>query len=199
MTVQLEAKPLFDLDAFREFCDRPENADRSFELDHGRIVEMPRPSRLHGLVCGILAGLFDAYLRMNREGDFFTNDTGLMLDETKHLLLGPDLIVLAKTSPGEVGITAWLTEIPDLVVEVLSPSDRQNSVMLKVNQYLEYGVKMVWIVDPEEQSVGIHRPGQFQMVDEEAELVPGFDILPNWNHALRDFFTRPNGQPIPRS
>lgn len=47
----------------------------------------------------------------------------------------------------------------DLAVEVLSPSDRMSEVNAKVNEWLAAGAQSVWVVDPPNRTIAVHRPG----------------------------------------
>ena len=78
---------------------------------------------------------------------------------------------------------------PDLAVEVVSPTDRMVDVNRKVRLDLEDGVRMVWVVEPEEKSVTIYTPHskQFTRLTIEDTLT-GSDILPNFEAPLRQIF-----------
>jgi Uma2 family endonuclease len=76
-----------------------------------------------------------------------------------------------------------LTIVPDLVVEIMSPTDRFSNVLRKVKLYLSDGVQVCWIVDAERQAVLIYRAGSDQvtlLTEEdtltEATLLPGLSI-----------------------
>jgi Uma2 family endonuclease len=64
--------------------------------------------------------------------------------------VSPDVMAKQKTK--------IIEGVPSLIVEVLSPSDRQEKISKKLRSYLKAGVKHVWVVDPEFQTVMIHRP-----------------------------------------
>jgi Uma2 family endonuclease len=81
--------------------------------------------------------------------------------------------------------------LPDLVVEVLSPSDRLGMVMRKVQQYLRAGIAMVWVVDGESRNVTVYRAGREPRVLEENEVLDGEDVLPGFTCAVADLFRLP--------
>lgn len=73
--------------------------------------------------------------------------------------------------------------VPDLVVEIISPTDRFTEVEKKVTRYLVDGVRLVWIIDPEAQVVFVYQAGQKQRtrlaaddVLDDGEVIPGFTI-----------------------
>jgi hypothetical protein len=47
--------------------------------------------------------------------------------------------------------------VPDLAVEVLSPSERPRHVLDKVGEYLEAGVRLVWVIDPRKAKAVVYR------------------------------------------
>ena len=69
-----------------------------------------------------------------------------------------------------------------LAVEILSPSDKHEEIVERVREYLEAGVPLVWIVDPDFHTVLVHRPdGEPQLYNVRQELsgephLPGFRI-----------------------
>lgn len=46
---------------------------------------------------------------------------------------------------------------PDLAVEVLSPDDRSRDVLDKVGEYLQAGVRLVWVIDPKRRAAATYR------------------------------------------
>jgi Uma2 family endonuclease len=160
MTIQLEAKPLFDLEAFREFCDRPENSDRAFELDEGRIIEMPSPSELHGFVVIAITSLLLAYKRKIGRGRIIGNDSGLLLQASPPIVRGPDLAFFKESKSHSELSRGTNPDCPEVVVEVLSPSNSTREMNRKIIQYLRRGIPFVWVVDPEDKSMMVYRPNQ---------------------------------------
>jgi Uma2 family endonuclease len=69
---------------------------------------------------------------------------------------------------------------PDLAVEVLSPSDRPRQVLDRIGEYLDAGVRLVWVIDPGKRNATVYRSlTDVQTIDETGALageavVPGF-------------------------
>lgn len=69
---------------------------------------------------------------------------------------------------------------PDFVIELRSPSDRLSALKTKMAEYLENGVQLGWLIDPEECKVYIYRPNQsVECLERPAEL-SGENILPGF-------------------
>jgi len=84
--------------------------------------------------------------------------------------------------------TAVFEFVPDLAVEVLSPSDRPREVMDKVGEYLGAGVRLAWVIDPaEERAVAYRSVTGAREIPPEGSL-DGEDLLPGFRCPLRDLF-----------
>jgi len=64
-------------------------------------------------------------------------------------------------------------DVPTLVVEVVSPSDRMRDVLRRVEQYHRRGVPVVWVVEPDSRSLHVYRPNEFPKVLDETDEIDG--------------------------
>jgi Uma2 family endonuclease len=69
----------------------------------------------------------------------------------------PDVVVIQNRPGGKV-----LTEPPLLCIEILSSEDRLSRMNTRVQEYLEFGVPVVWVVDPAEKTIWIYRKSGMQ-------------------------------------
>ena len=77
---------------------------------------------------------------------------------------------------------------PDLAVEVVSPNDTAYEVWRKVLEYLDAGVALVWVIDPEARTAQIYRrDGSTDLLREDGEL-SGEDVLPEFRCRLATIF-----------
>jgi len=67
---------------------------------------------------------------------------------------------------------------PDLVVEILSPSNRPHDGQEKIVDYLEAGVRMIWIVDPDARTATVYRPRHDPFILREGDTLDGGELLP---------------------
>ena len=77
---------------------------------------------------------------------------------------------------------------PDLVVEVTSPNDIAEKVERKVREYLDGGVRLVWVVYPMTRTVRVHRPGGADTTLTVNATLEGEDVLPGFSVAVNDLF-----------
>ena len=85
------------------------------------------------------------------------------------------------------------TIAPDLVVEIVSPSDRLVNILAKIALYQKYGVKLIWLVQPFIQSVSVYRLAT-RTLQQQIELngeLDGEDVIPGFKLALTDIFNYP--------
>jgi Uma2 family endonuclease len=176
---------------FFEWVHRPENRNRFFELDSGEVVEMPPPGKLHGFVCGNVAGILRNFAIQRRKGYVCTNDAGVIVERDPDTVRGPDVTFYEDAQTIENMDRQYADRPPVLAVEVLSPDDRVNRVIRRITQMLHAGVGVVWLVDPEGRDVSVNRPGQDPILVREEQELSGDPALPDFRCRVADFFAVP--------
>ena len=89
----------------------------------------------------------------------------------KHRLLDPE--------------PAGFTDVaPDLVVEVLSPSDRPGAVLTKVADWLSAGTRLVWVLDPARRLARVYRHDGSEQILTADESLDGEDVVPGFTCPL---------------
>lgn len=77
---------------------------------------------------------------------------------------------------------------PDMAAEVISPNDSYVDVEEKVREYLEAGVRLVWVINPEHRTVRIHRAdGTITDLGVNDELT-GEDVIPGFRMRVGELF-----------
>ena len=139
---------------FEQWLEMPDDG-RRYELLNGELVEMAPPTANHAL----LAGAVYAWLLRARAGDYGTALVGpvaVLLDADMRRENAPEPDVLFVRRAREHIITAVAVEgVPDLVFEILSPSNRRDNLPrgTKWDLYEGHGVPEYVIVDPEARTV----------------------------------------------
>ena len=145
------------------------NEDR-YEMIDGKVVMMsPRPATNHGIISGNIYHIFRKYLQ-GKKCRAFMDGHELHLDE-KNSLVPDAMIVCNKEMIKSDGIHG----VPDLVVEVLSPSTAARDKGVKKDLYEKFGVKEYWIASPGDKSIEVHllRNGKF-------DLDNIYTVYPDW-------------------
>lgn len=171
----------------KEFLAMPEPTDGSKqELLRGEIITMTPPKLRHGFVQVRIAVLLSAHVDANRLG-WVVTESGAQNEEQPDTLLGPDVsfysVAQHAALPDEYSGTP-----PQLVAEVLSPSDRRGTVRDKVREYLRMGVRLVWVVDPETRTTLVYAGTMRGTELDETDPITGGDVLPSFSCKVADFF-----------
>ncbi|MBA4063857.1 MAG: hypothetical protein C0501_09120 [Isosphaera sp.] len=186
--------PRMTAEEFFAWANRPENADRRWELDNGRVVEMPSPGIRRGTVCWLVGLIIGQYLFRRGGGHAACNDSGLVVRRNPDTVRGPDLMVFLDAPRFEDLEPKYAERVPQLVVEVLSPDDRPNRTGRRIEQYQRRGIPLIWFIDPEDRTVAVYRAGEFNKVLDETEELTGNGVLPDFSCRVADLFALP-GQP----
>jgi Uma2 family endonuclease len=158
--------------------------DGSFhELDEGRLVTMPPSAARSSRVCTLLLIKLGAFVLQHGLGMLMGEQGGVVLRRGPDIVRAPDISFVRQDRVVDTG-RGYFPGAPDLAVEVLSPSDRYSAVSRKVTQYLAAGVRLVWVIDPEERTVTIHRSGNVVTVLPEDGVLDGEDVVPGFRLPL---------------
>jgi Uma2 family endonuclease len=156
---------------------------RTYELVDGHIVVSPGGYR-HGQVGLAIGSALLAYAREHRAGHALDSSTGFRLPGGN--VRSPDASFVSNARVPQPVPDDFADVVPDLVVEVLSPSERPGATAAKVAEYLDAGVRLVWTVDPRVRTAVIHAPERAPQVLDESGSLEGEDVLPGFRCALRD-------------
>ena len=127
------------------------------ELLDGEIVVTGTPLDRHQVIVGNLNFALASFLRRTRLGEVRLGPSGVRLGE--RTLLQPDLhVVLAEHL--DRFQERFVDGPPDLVIEVLSPSNARYDQVKKLTAYEAAGVPEYWIVDPQAERVEVYRRAQ---------------------------------------
>jgi len=172
-----------------EFANEPQPEDGSQqELLNGVIVTMPPPSFYHGRCCNRIGKKLGNYADDHSLGFVTNNDSGVILSRNPDTVRGPDVAYWSTTTLPEPPREGYPTVVPDLAVEVLSPSDVFTAVQRKVQQYLRAGVRLVWILVPEDRSVTVFRTGREPLLLANGDTIDGEDVLPGFTSLVAELF-----------
>lgn len=127
------------------------------ELIAGRIVQMNPPGAEHGRIEIRLGRYLDSFVEEHDSGWVLGGETGLYIRRNPDTVRGMDLAVISKqrlpAGPGE----GYLEVAPELVVEIVSPSDRWQEIEDKIGDYFSAEVAQVWVVYPRQQTIYVYR------------------------------------------
>lgn len=172
-----------------EFEDMPETPGVRHELVRGEVIEVPFAGAEHGDIVLALVTLLHAFIRPRRLGKLYGDGVGFRIHRDPDTVRGPDVSFVARTRVPPSGSPKgyWMLA-PDLAVEVVSPSDRKSNIEAKVEDYLAAGVRLVWVVWPDTQTVTVHAPDAEPHALTAADALDGGDVLPGFSAAVAELF-----------
>ena len=163
----------------------PEDGQK-YELVDGEIVVSPAGVR-HSQIAVQIGYLLKRFLEDSPLGIVCGADVGIILPNGN--LRSPDVSFIKNEKlPGGKAPETFGEIIPDLVVEVLSPSDNMRQVADKIGEFLECGVPLVWLVDPKARTVTVYRSltDTRQLAGDDA--IDAAPVLPGFTTKVSDFF-----------
>jgi Uma2 family endonuclease len=121
-----------------------------YQLINGKLIMSPAPKRSHQKLAGLIFKLIAVYLDCNPSGEVYHAPFDVYLDDEN--IVQPDICFVSTIN------LSILTEdgaegVPDMVIELLSPSNAYYDLRAKLQLYEKYGVKEYFIVDPEDNMV----------------------------------------------
>jgi Uma2 family endonuclease len=121
------------------------------ELIKGEIIMSPSPNLSHQRITKVLEKIFDAFVQIEG-GEYFHAPFDVYFNDKN--VVQPDVLLLTKSSLSKIK-NRGIEGAPDLVVEILSPSNSHIDRYHKRLLYQKFGVKEYWIVDPNNKSLEI--------------------------------------------
>lgn len=165
--------------------------DKQVELVRGRLVVREPPSTHHGAVAGNLAYELSVFVRKRKLGQVFAQDTGFKIASDPDTVRGPDVAFVSKERLDRIPEEGYADLAPDLVVEVISPSDRPGEVLAKIGDWLDAGARCAWLIDPRQREARIFNADGSVSVTGEGGSLDGGDVLPGFTCPLRAILLNP--------
>jgi Uma2 family endonuclease len=161
-----------------------------YQLINGEAYQMASPSVAHQGLLLELALQFGNWLKA-KPCRVFTAPLDVRLfpeeDNSDDTVVQPDLLVVCdKDKLGKGSVNG----APDLVVEIVSPSNSHRELFLKFQYYLEAGVREYWVIDPEEKKVQVHiyEKGHYLSTGYKKDARISVTVLPGLEIALDDLW-----------
>ena len=173
-----------------------------FEIINGREVPMSPTGYLHDSLKENLSEALKVYVKAHQLGRVMTEYTFLDPDNvSSNWVTGsfvPDIAFVAGARVDDylanpvIDVKLPLALIPDLIIEIRSPTDRNLDVLGKIGYLLDLGVKAIWLINQRQESVTLYTP------DSEPYTLTGddlltTDLLPGWSIAIHDLFANEFG------
>ena len=140
-----------------------------------------------------IASRLERHVDANKLGRPYTAETGFKIASDPDTVRAPDAAFVSRERVEAAGhITGFRPGAPDLVVEVVSPSDRHLDVSDKALDWLEADCRMVLVVNPGRRTIMVYRSREDIRILTAAagDVLDGGDVVPGWRLSLAEVFAQ---------
>ena len=184
---------LYTLDDVWRLEQQPLRATEKYYLIDGELIAKMSPSQYHASVASELARLLGNYVVERRLGRVLV-ECGYHPPNERRTVLLPDVSFESRDRAAEPPLATYAPYMPDLAVEIISPSQTLAQVRRKAQVYLRRGSTLVWLLDPLEQYAEVWRKGSDDKPATEflarGDSLTGETVLPGFELDLQRLFRR---------
>jgi Uma2 family endonuclease len=172
---------------YAKYASLPDDGKR-YEVVRGELVVCPAPNSDHQDACLALGAALRAFARNRGSGRCVIAPFDVVL--AADVVLQPDVLFVTAERLHLVR-KEGVFGAPDLVVEILSPSTKRHDLVVKRALYAEYGVREMWVVDPDARTIsqfGLENGELRHVRDVATGEVTSLAVLPGFSTPLADLF-----------
>jgi Uma2 family endonuclease len=158
------------------------------ELIRGELIQMSPSGLEHGRVANRISVRLGTYVEQHQLGIVTTAEAGFQLSHNPDTVRAPDVAFISAARAPKNPIAGFFDGPPDLAVEVLSPNDRAGAVLAKIQELLQAGCRMVWLVDPITRTVTVYPDRRNAQVLSAEDTISGDDLLPGFSVTVAELF-----------
>jgi Uma2 family endonuclease len=162
------------------------------QLREKRDTDMTMRNKLHSITEGRVTGILARWMQTQPEprGEVVCGEAGFILRRNPDTIsAGADVAIISVAQADAESDDTTMIEGPPLVIaEILSPHDTTEEVAERVEEYLDCGLPMVWVLNPYSRTVIVHRPGQEALALDTRDALTGDPELPGFSCPVADFF-----------
>ena len=168
----------------------PHDDEILYEVVDGQRVEMPPMAAFETVFATKLTGFLAVFLNAHRLGQLAV-ETLFLIDSIRETQRRPDVAYISfERWSRERRIprtNAWAV-IPDLAIEVISPSNMASDVLIKIREYFRAGVRLVWVMYPVEGQCYVYDSPRSVRILERGDTLDGGTVLPGFQVPLSELF-----------
>jgi Uma2 family endonuclease len=172
------------VEQFDEWVNFSENTDSLFEFIGSEVVKVPSNPYSSSIGTEISFRIKLYLHEKNIDAHITGEQGGYMVSGNRY---APDVAYLSKEKQEQLVRTGYNPNPPDLAVEVISPSDSDTNITIKVVNYLAAGT-VVWVVRPETKKIEVYTPKQPVKIFGEEDTLDGGTVLPDFMLPVKTIF-----------
>lgn len=136
---------------YQDYLELPDDGNR-YEIIEGELIKLTTPYIIHQTVSGNIIFELVKFIKQKKIGTIYFAPLDVVLNEIN--VVQPDILFISKENLQIITVKN-IKGVPDLIVEIISPSTEYYDLFVKKGTYEKSGVKEYWLVDPQEQRVEI--------------------------------------------
>jgi len=170
------------------FLALPDQEGVRREFDEGEVIEMGSPSRIHQILALTIGALLRACAKKSSEA--WDAAVGIGFRLSSDAVRQPDVCIARKATLDAMEVVAGNYHVgaPELVVEVVSPTDAATDIHRKTHQYLDAGARSVWIVHTDDRHVMVFRSDRSIVEYRPGETITEPGLLPELSIQVNEIF-----------
>lgn len=157
------------------------------ELIDGRIVPMAPTGGEHGLLEFNLGSELRSFVRQHKLGWVVGGEVGIYTRRNPDRVRAADIAFISREQLPERP-QGFLDVAPELIVEVISPTDRWQDIHEKIEEYFAIGVEQVWIVEPSSRTVRLYQSATEMRKLVESDTLTGEGMLAGFTLPVAEIF-----------
>jgi len=158
----------------------------------GELIQMTPAKPKHSWVGSNFGFYLRSFVGPRELGIVLESSAGYQFEEAPDTVLAPDVSFIRRDRiPAFAEWDDFFRVVPDVAMEVLSPSERKRHIDRKVRLYLANGVRLILLVDTRKRQVTVHVPGREPRVLSENDVFDGEDVIPGFRLAVAQLFAPP--------
>lgn len=159
------------------------------ELVKGELICMSPAGFEHGKLTTRLSWRIAQHVEETGLGVICAAETGFLLKRNPDTVRAPDIAFVAQSRLDLAGsVRSYWPGCPDLVAEIISPSDTFSEVEAKALEWLEAGCMVVWIVDPKQKHITEYRSSTEIRILTENDILTAPELLGDWSMGVEQLF-----------
>jgi Uma2 family endonuclease len=158
------------------------------ELYEGELKNVSPANARHGSVAVQIAALLQLFVKPRKLGAVMV-EGGYILARNPDTVLGPDVSFVRQSRIPEEGLPEkFFDGPPDLAVEIISPTNPRKELLAKLQNYLDAGTPLAWLVEANAQTVDVFRPRLAVQRLKRTDQITGEDVIPAFSVTVSEFF-----------
>lgn len=164
--------------------------DRRLELIRGELKEHMPTGGEHGVFTHRLSARLGVFVEDHDLGEVFAAETGFIVDRNPDSVRAPDIAFIGAMRLEQLGNVprGFIPIAPDLVAETISPSDLYSESHEKALMWLEFGVRVVLLLDPRKANITMYRSKKDIAVLENGDTLEFDDVVSGFRISVAQIF-----------